>query len=135
MITNLALIVVCLAGAYLVALGLAALFRRTLAENFLSGFATSSLLHFVEISIRIIVGAALVLAAPRLFPTILFTIVGWILVVTSVVMLFVPWELHRRFAAQSVPRALPFLSLIGVVSLVAGGALMWLALTALAGNY
>lgn len=114
---------------YLLLLGGAALARPALAKSFLGGFVSSAATHFIEVALRILAGLALVSAAPRMIGAPAVATFGWILVGTSLVLAVVPWRLHQRFAAWSVPRASEHLPLIGVASIIAGGALataLWL---------
>ena len=112
--------IVLAAASYLVVLGGSALFRPALATRFLGGFATSQTLHFLELALRIVTGGAFVLSAPRLALGDAVAALGWVLVGTSLVLAVVPWRLHRRFAAWSVPQALQYLPLIGLASLAGG---------------
>lgn len=122
--TALALGVVVLAGLYLVALGLAALIAPARARRFLLGFASTLRLHLVEMGLRMLVGAALVVAAPRmLFPG-AFELVGWVLLVSSACLLLVPWRWHRYFAERTVPGAVRYVGLIGLASLAMGGGVL-----------
>ncbi len=114
------LTIVLAAAAYLVVLGGSAVFRPELAERFLGGHATTRTLHFLEIALRIVAGAAFVMSAPRLALGDAVAALGWVLVGTSLVLALVPWRLHQRFAAWSVPQALQYLPLIGVASLAGG---------------
>lgn len=114
------LIIVLAAATYLVVLGGTALFRPALAARFLGGFATTQTLHFLELALRIVAGGAFVMSAPRLALGDAVATLGWVLVGTSLVLAFVPWRLHQRFAAWSVPQALHYLPLIGVASLAGG---------------
>lgn len=114
------LTIVLAAGTYLVVLGASALFRPALATRFLGGFATTQALHFLELALRIVAGAAFVISAPRLVLGDVVAALGWVLVGTSLVLALVPWRLHQRFAAWSVPQALQFLPMIGVASLAGG---------------
>jgi hypothetical protein len=114
------LIIVLTAATYLVVLGGSALFRPALATRFLGGFATTQTLHFLELALRIVAGGAFVLSAPRLALREAVAALGWVLVGTSLVLALVPWRLHQRFAAWSVPQALQYLPLIGVASLAGG---------------
>ncbi|MGQ0798674.1 MAG: hypothetical protein ACT4NL_00980 [Pseudomarimonas sp.] len=123
--TTSALAVVALFGVYLIGLGVACLALPTTASRFLLGFASSPTLHLLEMVIRIGFGAAFVLAAPALRPSPVFVGFGWLLVVTSILLLAVPWRWHRRFAEQSVPRALQFLHLIGLSSVCIGGFILF----------
>jgi hypothetical protein len=114
------LTIVLAAATYLVVLGGSALFRPELAERFLGGHATTRTLHFLELALRIIAGAAFVISAPRLALGNAVAVLGWVLVGTSLALAIVPWRLHQRFAAWSVPQALQYLPMIGVASLAGG---------------
>ncbi|MCA0374667.1 MAG: hypothetical protein LCH84_03290 [Gemmatimonadetes bacterium] len=119
-ITVTALGVIVGAALYLLALGVSALTRPEIARRFLGGFATTRRLHFIELALRVCVGGALIISAPRLAFGTLLPLFGWVLVTTSVALALVPWRLHQRFAAWSVPRATRHLPLIGIASLVGG---------------
>lgn len=121
MLSILALIVVVLAGFYLVALAAVALFAPARAAGFLLGFVGSATLHYLELLLRLVVGSAFLLHAPYLpFPNV-FTVVGWVLILTTAGLALVPWQWHRRFAQKTVPHAVRNLKLIAVSSLAAGG--------------
>ena len=111
-------------------LGLAALIRPSIARRFLLGFATSALKHYTELATRFMVGASMLLVAPHSAYSSALAAFGWLLIVTTAVMTLVPWRVHHRFAAASVPKALRFLPMIGVSSLVLGGLLLWALFTA-----
>jgi len=112
--------VVLAAALYLMALGGGALVRPERTKRFLGGFAGSARIHFTELALRVLTGGALVLSAPRLAFSQALTIFGWILIGSSLALALVPWRLHHRFAAWSVPRATRHMPLIGVAS-IAGG--------------
>lgn len=124
MIAALALTVVVLTAVYFVALGSAALFAPQGAARFLLGFAASAPRHYAELALRLVVGAALVVQAPRLLFADAFVLVGWGLLATTAGLLLVPWRWHRRFAADAVPRALRHLPLLGAASLALGALLI-----------
>jgi hypothetical protein len=111
---------VLLAGLYLVALAAVALVSPQRAKRFLLSFASSASAHFLELSARLVVGAALVLNAPRMKWAGLFAVFGWVIVVTTIGLLAVPWRWHRRFATWSVPYATRNMWLFAVGSLTAG---------------
>lgn len=110
---------------FLLALGLLALARPGIAKRFLLGFATSASKHYLELSLRLIAGGAMLAAAPHSAQPMGLTVFGLLLIGTTLVMAFVPWRTHRRFAETSVPQALRFLPVIGVSSLVLSGWLLW----------
>ena len=120
MLASAALVVVLLAAAYLAALGIASLVRPERAKAFLGAFASTPRVHFTELAIRALVGGALVLTAPRMQFAPAFTVFGWVLVGTTLLLALVPWRLHRRFANWSVPQATRNMPLLGVGALAGG---------------
>lgn len=124
MIEVLALTVVVLAGLYFIALAATSLFLPARANRFLLGFADSALKHYAEMFFRIVVGAALILHAPRMLHSGVFALFGWLLLVTSACLLLVPWRWHHRLAQHVLPRATRHITLIGLVSLVLGGLIL-----------
>lgn len=111
---------VLLSGLYLVALAAVALVSPERADRFLSSFASSASAHFLELFVRLIVGASLVLYAPQMKFSGVFTVVGWVIVATTIGLLAVPWRWHRRFATWSVPYATRNMRLLALGSLAAG---------------
>ena len=91
-----ALAVVVLAGVYLLALGAVSLFAPARASRFLLGFASSASVHFTELLLRFVVGAALVTYAPRMSQSGAFNLFGWVLLVTTACLLIIPWRWHHR---------------------------------------
>jgi hypothetical protein len=124
LISAAALAIVLTAALYLLALGGTALVRPESARRFLGGHATTRTLHFTELGLRILAGGAFIVTAPRAAFTPAFLLFGWVLVASSVALAIVPWRLHQRFAAWSVPQALHYLPLIGVASVAGGLALL-----------
>lgn len=117
----LAAALVLLAGVFLALLGVACLVAPAQARRFLLGFAGSLALHYLELSARLVVAGALLVCAPAmLFPRI-FTAVGVVLVVTTLVLALVPWRWHRHFAQRTVPGVLRFLPWLGLASMALGG--------------
>ncbi|MEO5629470.1 MAG: hypothetical protein ABIQ62_06855 [Thermomonas sp.] len=119
-----AMLFVYLFAIYLVGLGLLAWIVPAFATRFLLGFAASASSHYIELAARLAVGSALVLHAPRMLYASVFSMTGWIILVTTAALLLVPWHWHRRFASKAVPLALPYLNLIGLASLLSGAAVL-----------
>lgn len=67
----------------------------------------------------------LILASPNLSAPTWLAGAGWVLLVTSALMLLVPWKLHRSFARIAVPRAPFVLQGMGLASVCAGAFLLW----------
>ena len=117
-------------AVFFLILGMTALIRPSSARRFLLAFATSALKHYTELATRFVVGAAMLLVAPHSACSSALTAFGWLLIATTAVMTLIPWRVHYRFAAASVPKALRFLPMIGVSSLALGGLLLWALFTA-----
>jgi hypothetical protein len=99
-------LVVAAFGLFLIALAAACVFQRRFAERFLSKFASSAKVHFTEQILRVIAGAALIIISPSMWFSTFFWLFGWILVVTSVGLMLVPWKWHREYAKWTVPWAI-----------------------------
>lgn len=121
MIVTLAALPVLVAALYFLTLGLVAFLAPARASGFLMGFATSAATHYLELVIRLVVGGAFIVRSPQMLFSEVFALFGWVLVLTTVGLLFVPWQWHRRFAQESVPRALRYLKLVAAASLALGG--------------
>ncbi|HEY1092404.1 MAG TPA: hypothetical protein VGE47_15020 [Burkholderiaceae bacterium] len=115
-----ALITVVLAGLFLIGLGAMALVTPVRARRFLSGFAASAQAHYLEMLLRLVAGAAFIVHGPKMLGGDLFTLLGWLLVLTTAGLLLLPWRWHQRFARRVVPPALRFLPLFGLVSAAFG---------------
>ena len=124
MLEVLALTLVVLTGLYFCALALAALLAPAKASRFLLGFASSPRVHYIELSIRLLVGAALVIYAPSMSASGAFSLFGWVLLITTACLFLLPWRWHHWFAQQAVPRAIPYIKVIGICSLALGGFIM-----------
>jgi hypothetical protein len=124
LIEHVALAIAFAAGIHLAGLGLLCLAAPARGRRFLTAFASSRRWHVTELAIRMVVGGALVIAAPRVsFPAAL-SVAGWTLIVTTTVLLAMPWRWHRRVARATVPHALRVLPLLGLSSLVFGAVLL-----------
>lgn len=128
MLELVALTLVVLAAAYLIGLGVAAFVAPSRTARFLDAFASSARAHYLEIAIRLLVGAALVVAAPRMLWPDVFQVFGWVIVVTSLVLLVLPWRWHQRFAQAVVPPLTRRVWLFGLLSLPLGVVLLFAAL-------
>ncbi|MCB1052813.1 MAG: hypothetical protein H6510_03205 [Acidobacteria bacterium] len=113
-------ILVVVAGMYLAGLGIAAFVRPQSVSSFLLKFASSARAHYLEMAIRLILGLAFILSAPGVVWPLGFQVFGWVLVLTTVPMVLMPWQWHHKFAQRFVPPALRFLKTIGLISFAAG---------------
>jgi hypothetical protein len=107
-----------LAGAVVVACavfqaGLAGVivFKPRVAERFLESFASSARAHYLEQALRLIAGVAIVIFAPSMWYSDLFNFFGWIIIVTTMGLLLIPWQWHHEFAKWAIPVAIRHMKL------------------------
>lgn len=131
MLEVLALIVVMLAGLYFVVLAGVAVIAPGRASRFLMGFADSVSTHYLELLLRLLIGAAFLHNAEKMPLSTVFVVFGWLLVVTTAGLLLLPWQWHRRFAVRAVPKAISKLGLIAASAMIAGVGILAAALTPL----
>ena len=124
MIDLLAGAVIVAAGLYLIVLGVSCFFRPVSAAKFLLGHASSGFLHYLELSLRVLLGACLVQTAPSLSYPATFNVFGWVLIITTAALFLIPWRWHQQFALKAVPQALRHIKLLGASSVALGGALI-----------
>ena len=96
-------VVVVTFGLSLIGLAVTIFARPRLAERFLNSFASSARAHYAEQVLRLLVGASMVVFSPEMWQPDLFRIVGWLIVVTAIGLLCIPWQWHHRFAKWVVP--------------------------------
>jgi uncharacterized protein YjeT (DUF2065 family) len=124
MLNSLDFALLILVSLYFVLLGFACLLTPTLAKRFLLSHASSPAAHYAELLVRLMVGAAfLVQSSEQAFAT-AFRAFGWILIVSSIILLLMPWRWHQRFAARMVPHAIRYIGLIGCCSIALGSLLL-----------
>lgn len=128
MIELLALTVVVLFAAYLIGLAVASVLLPDSAARFLNAFAGSARAHYIEMSVRLIVGVSIVVASPQMRFADIFYLFGWLIVATSVVLLLLPWRWHNRFARIVVPPLTKRVWLFGFFSLPLGGVILYAAI-------
>jgi hypothetical protein len=120
MLNAVALTVITLSGLYLLGLAALSLLAPTRAQRFLDAFASSARAHYLELSIRLAVGASLLVYAPKMRFAEWFHIAGWVLVITTLLLTAVPWRWHHRFAQRAVPYATRHPRLLGAASALLG---------------
>jgi hypothetical protein len=96
---------VVIVGFCLFLIGLAVVIATSpsLAERFLSSFASSAPAHYTEQGLRLLVGAAIVNFASTMRYPELFKLFGWLILVTTAGLLLIPWQWHHKFATRVMP--------------------------------
>ena len=110
-------------GLSLIGLAATIFARPPLAERFLSSFASSARAHYSEQVLRLLVGASIVVFSPEMWQPVLFRLVGWLIVVTAIGLLCIPWQWHQRFAKWVIPPVIRHIKLYAL-GIFAFGALL-----------
>jgi hypothetical protein len=112
-------------GVALIAFAGVAFAKPAIAERFLATFASSARTHYVEQVVRLLVGAALAVRSPMMWQPKMFWLVGWAIVVSSAVLLCVPWQWHHRLGERLLPLLVRHLRLYAVGALAFGALLLY----------
>jgi hypothetical protein len=107
-------------GVFLTGLAVLIAIKPQLAERFLRSFASSARAHYVEQTLRLIAGAAMVNFAPSMWHADLFRLLGWLIAVTAVALLLLPWRWHHEFGKWAIPWVIRHLKLFALGSLALG---------------
>ena len=95
------------------------------AERFLVAFASSARAHYVEQVFRLLIGAALVVLSRTMWQPKVFWLLGWALVVSSVVLLCLPWRWHDRLGERLRPMLVRYLRLYALGAFALGALLLY----------
>ena len=112
-------------GLSLIALSGVTIARPAIAQRFLTAFANSARTHYVEQIFRLLIGAALVVRSPTMWQPRLFWLFGWAIVVSSAVLMCVPWQWHHRLGKRVLPLLVRHLRLYAVGSFALGALLLY----------
>lgn len=121
-------IIVVLTALWLIGLAGAMLFTPAHATRFLELFASSARAHYTEQILRLLAGAAMVVFAPEMRFAGPFRLFGWILLVTAIGLMLVPWRWHHRFGRWVIPLAIRHIRMYGVAALGLGALILYAAL-------
>jgi len=99
--------------------------KPAMAGGFLMRFASSARTHYVEQVLRLLVGAALVVLSPAMWQPKMFWLLGWAIVVTSAVLMCVPWQWHHRLGERMLPMLVRHLRLYAVGASALGALVLY----------
>lgn len=88
--------------------------------RFLNTFVKTPWYHFLEQTLRLVVGTALVIHAPNMKFSEFFGGFGWVIIITSLMLLGLPWRWHRSFAQKVIPSVIKLIHLYGLSCLALG---------------
>lgn len=117
------------AGVWLIGIAAFMAFWPERALGVLRLTASSRLINNVEQGLRLAAGAALILRSPTSKLPATFEIVGWFIVLSSLVLLVLPLRWHSAYAIWWADRLAPSaVRMVAPLSALAGGGLIYAAL-------
>jgi len=95
-------------GVFFICVGFLMLIKPQKAKAILRKAGSTNFINYAEITIRMIPAIGLILSADNSeFPDI-FKIVGWFMLCTSLVLYFIPRQLHHNFSTKAADILKPF---------------------------
>ena len=101
-------------GLFLVGLTVVVFAKPAVAERFFMSFASSARTHYTEQIVRLVIGASLIIRSGAMWQPKVFWFVGWGIVLSSLVLIFAPWQWHDRFGEEVRPRLIRHMKLFAV---------------------
>ncbi|MHC9511161.1 hypothetical protein [Kangiella sp. M94] len=117
--------IILVTALFLIGFAFIAVIKPAPAKHFLRQFASSAQAHYSEQLIRIVFGLSLILYAPQMQFMHFHLALGWLIVITSLGLLGVPWRWHKKFAGKVIPWVIRLLPVYAVGCLLLGGVLVY----------
>jgi len=113
-------------GIFLISAGLMMLFAPKKAREILRKAGSTNFINYAEITIRMIPAAGLILYAEfSKYPT-AFKVLGWFMLITSLVLYFVPRRIHHGYSLKAADIIKPFyFQLISPLSFLFGATIIY----------
>lgn len=126
MLTTIAKWTIIAFGFFFIGVGLIMLFSPQKARDILRKAGSTNFINYAEITIRMIPAAALILSADiSKYPDV-FKISGWFMLCTSLILYFVPRQIHHRFSLKAAHVLKPvYFQLISPFAFVIGVAIIY----------
>lgn len=111
---------------FFISVGLLMLINPKKANEILRKAGSSNFINYAEITIRIIPAVGLILSADNSKYPDTFKIFGWFMLLTSLVLYFVPRELHHKFSVKAADILKPlYFQLISPFAFIIGTLLIY----------
>ena len=119
-------IIVTLFGLFIIIAGFLMLLKPEKAREILRKFASTNFINYFEITIRLLVGIALILCADVCKSPYIFKILGWFMAITALILFVIPRKLHHKFSTGSADIIKPiYFRFISPFAFIFGGLIMY----------
>lgn len=120
---------VVLFGVFILSVGFMMLFAPEKARDTLRKAGSTNLINYGEITIRMIPAGALILYADYSRIPIAFSLLGWFMIATSLVLYFVPRRLHHQYSLTSASLLKPvYVQLLSPLAFLFGTTIIYCVL-------
>jgi uncharacterized membrane protein YfcA len=108
-------------GLFFICVGLLMLINPKKVNKILRKAGSTNFINYAEITIRIIPAVGLILSADNSKYPDIFKIFGWFMLLTSLILYFVPRQLHHKFSIKAADILKPlYFQLISPFALIIG---------------
>ena len=95
-------------GIFIILVGFLMLFRPKKVIQILRKMASTNLINYTEITLRLIPASAMIIYADfAKYPNV-FKFYGWIMLITTLVLFFIPRTIHHNFSLKIADNFKPF---------------------------
>jgi len=117
---------VILFGLYLIAVGILMLFNPRKARDILRKAGSTNFINYAEITIRMIPAIGMILYADYSKYAMIFKVLGWFMIGTSIVLYFVPRKMHHGYSLKSADILKPlYIQLLSPFAFIFGATLIY----------
>ena len=107
-------------GLYLVSLLFITIFNRKKAISYFSSFASSARAHYLEQILRLIVGISMLSFSKSMLYAQFFEMFAWMLVLSTVVLILIPWTWHNKLGKRVIPLTIQNLKFYAIFASIFG---------------
>lgn len=118
-------LIILLTGHFLIGFCFVSFIKPAATQHFLRQFASSAKAHYSEQLIRIIIGISLILNASQMQLMHFHLVLGWLIVITSLGLLGIPWRWHKKFADKVIPWVIRLLPVYAIGCLLLGSIMIY----------
>lgn len=113
-------------GIFIILVGFLMLFRPQKVIQILRKMASTNLINYTEITLRLLPSSAMIIIADFAKYPIILKFYGWIMLVTTLVLFFIPRTMHHNFSLKIADSFKPFyFQLISPFSFIIGTFLIY----------
>lgn len=121
--------VIILFGIFIIGCGFLMLFNPKKARNTLQKAGSTNFINYAEITLRLIPAISMVIYSDFSRYPFAFKVFGWFMLITSIILYFVPRKVHHAFSLKSADVLRPlYFQLISPLSVLLGLAILYCVL-------